>query len=420
METFDVAVIGGGMMGAPCTRYLAEGGHSVALIAAPEPVDAARWDGPFGSHFDAARITRRVASDADWSRLSCRSIARYRDLEARSGRSIFRETGALMAGPQEGPMAGFTDRFRAVAKALDDAPEILDAEAVRARFGLALPPDSLASHEALQGGWIDPRAMRDAQQALAAKAGARLYPQAATTRNGRVVTLADGTQVSAGHVVVATGPHVAIDGLLPRVPKMQVWARTIAFARISEAEGARLAEMPPIIWVPEGWDHDLYLLPPVRYPDGQLYLKIGGQVDSPLIGSAAEMRDWFRQSGGRRGRGPAHGRAARPDARPRRRSGDARPLRRRLDRDGPALHRRGGGRHDRAVRRQRGGREMRRRAGPPRRADGNRRQDRGRRLRRRFPRRLGLSHGHFASGGSDISTAFASCPDSSPNFVPRS
>ena len=297
METFDVAVIGGGMMGAPCARYLAEGGHSVALIAAPEPVDAAGWDGPFGSHFDAARITRRVASDADWSRLSCRSIARYRDLEARSGRSIFRETGALMAGPQSGSMAGFTDKFRAVAKALDDAPEILDAGAVRARFGLALPPDSMASHEARQGGWIDPRAMRDAQQALAAKAGARLYPQAATTRNGRVVTLADGTQVTAGHVVVATGPHVAIDGLLPRVPKMQVWARTIAFARVTEAEGARLAEMPPIIWVPEGWDHDLYLLPPVRYPDGQLYLKIGGQVDSPLIGSAKDMRDWFRGNG---------------------------------------------------------------------------------------------------------------------------
>ena len=297
MERFDFAVIGGGMMGAPCARHLAEAGHSVALIAAPEPKDAATWDGPFGSHFDAARITRRVATGADWSRLSCRSIARYPDLEARSGRSIFRETGALMAGPRSGQMAGFTDAFRAVADTLDDPPERLDAGAVRARFGFDLPADSMASFEARQGGWIDPRAMRDAQQALATRAGARLCPKAATTRQGRVVTLADGTRISAGHVVLATGPHAASDGLLPRVPKMRVWARTVAFARISEAEGERLAGMPTLIWVPEGWDHDLYLLPPVRYPDGRLYLKIGGQTDSPLIASAAEMRDWFRGPG---------------------------------------------------------------------------------------------------------------------------
>jgi sarcosine oxidase len=78
---------------------------------------------------------------------------------------------------------------------------------------------------------------------------------------------------------------------------MTVWARTVAFARLSEAEGARLAAMPSAIWVPEGWDHDLYMLPPVRYPDGQLYLKIGGQKDGPKIASGAEMRDWFHGPG---------------------------------------------------------------------------------------------------------------------------
>jgi len=30
------------------------------------------------------------------------------------------------------------------------------------------------------------------------------------------------------------------------------------------------------------------------------------------------------------------------------------------------------------------------------------------------------SHGHFATGGSDIKTASGLCPVSSPNFVPRS
>lgn len=55
--------------------------------------------------------------------------------------------------------------------------------------------------------------------------------------------------------------------------------------------------MPSLIWVPEGWDHDLYLLPPVRYPDGLLRLKIGGQVDSPLLRTERDIRDWYRGDG---------------------------------------------------------------------------------------------------------------------------
>ena len=111
------------------------------------------------------------------------------------------------------------------------------------------------------------------------------------------MTLADGARIEAAQVVVATGPHAASDGLLPRRPKLRVWARTVAFARLSEAEGARLAAMPSLIWVPRGWDHDLYLLPPVRYPDGHLYLKVGGQSEGPRIGSDTEMRDWYRGTG---------------------------------------------------------------------------------------------------------------------------
>ena len=297
MQAFDIIVIGGGMMGAPCARYLAEAGHSVALVAAPEPSRPADWSGPFGSHFDAARITRHVASDPDWTLASARSIARYGDLETRSGHRIFHEVGAVMAGPRTGPLAEWTEGFLSVTAGLSPAAEILDAAEMRARLGLAIPPGDVASLEARGGGWMDPRAMRDAQQMLAVAAGAVHVEQAATARERSSVILADGTRISGGHVVVATGPHAASDALLPAEPAMKVWARTIAFARLSEAEGARLAMMPSVIWVPEGWDHDLYMLPPVRYPDGRLYLKIGGQLDSPRIRSAADMRDWFRGPG---------------------------------------------------------------------------------------------------------------------------
>ncbi len=40
------------------------------------------------------------------------------------------------------------------------------------------------------------------------------------------------------------------------------------------------------------------MLPPVRYPDGKTYLKIGGDPDDLSLGSLTELQSWFR-SGGR-------------------------------------------------------------------------------------------------------------------------
>jgi sarcosine oxidase len=143
--------------------------------------------------------------------------------------------------------------------------------------------------------------MRDAQTRLARRAGAEILRQPAAALDGGAVTLADGTRLAAGQVVVATGPHAGTDRLLPERPAITVWARTVAFARLSEAEGARLTHMPSMIWVPDdgrgGWDHDLYMLPPVRYPDGRLYLKIGGQKDGPRLRDEAGMRRWFHGDG---------------------------------------------------------------------------------------------------------------------------
>ncbi|WP_308915756.1 FAD-binding oxidoreductase [Jannaschia sp. LMIT008] len=289
--TSDFVVIGAGMMGAPCARHLAEAGHSVALIAAPE---TRQGPGPRASHWDAGRITRRVASDPDWSLLSRRSIARYRDLEARSGERFFGEVGAVMAGLREGPLTGFTDGLLTVAEGLDDPRPSIGPDG----HGWTLPPGSVASHERRLGGWIDPRAAARAQIACARDAGCVVHHGHAVARDGAAVTLADGTRLSGGHVVVATGPHAASDGLLPGRPRLTVWGRTVAFVRVSEAEAARLADLPTCIWVPgPDWDHDLYALPPIRYPDGRHYLKIGGEVVSPVLHDAEAIRAWYATPG---------------------------------------------------------------------------------------------------------------------------
>jgi len=297
MNPFDFAVIGRGLMGTACARHLAEGGHSVALIGPDEPADPATHDGPFASHHDAGRITRILAHDADWARLSARSIARYRDIGARSGIDFYHPVGGMMAAPSEGPGAAFGDAFLAVADAEGIAHDRLDGAPLSERFPMfEFAPGTRAAWDPA-GGWIDPRAMRRAEEALAVAAGASVFPEAAIARRDARITLASGATINAGQIVVATGAYAGMDALLPFRPRLEVYARTVAFVELEETEAMALAGMPTLIFVPEGQSHDLYLLPPIRYPDGRWLVKIGGEADSPRLRSAAEMTAWFRSAG---------------------------------------------------------------------------------------------------------------------------
>ena len=291
MKRFDFAVVGRGLMGTACARWLAEAGHSVALIGPDEPTDRQGFDGPFASHHDAARITRKVAHDPVWSQLSTASIERYGDIEARSGQRFFHAVGAMMTGRYSPGMSVFTKGLETIADAIG-AQRLTPSEA-RKRFGFALPEDAVISYEPDMAGWIDPRAMRQAEETLARLSGAKSFATSVTALGDHSATLADGNQIHADQIVVATGGYARTDGLLPRRPKMQVFARTIAFAELA----GPIPEMPSLIWVPEDVEDDLYMLPPVQYPDGRWLLKIGGEIDSPLLETNAQMTEWFHSPG---------------------------------------------------------------------------------------------------------------------------
>jgi sarcosine oxidase len=76
---------------------------------------------------------------------------------------------------------------------------------------------------------------------------------------------------------------------------MTVYARTVTLFEVSDADAVRLAAMPSLIFRAPGID--IYLLPPIRYPDGKFYLKIGGDPDDLALSDDAEMRAWFKTEG---------------------------------------------------------------------------------------------------------------------------
>jgi sarcosine oxidase len=293
----DFIVVGRGLMGTACARHLAEAGCQVALIGPDEPADRAMHDGPFGSFHDAGRITRAIAHDPVWSRLSTRSLARYPELEARSGIAFYKACGGMMAGPVDGTMADFTAGFFGTSTALGLTHDRLSGAALAERFPMfRMSKGSLAAFDPA-GGVIDPRAMRRAHERLAVSAGAEVIATHVLAREGTRLTLANGQTMSAGHVVLATGGWAATAPLdMPR-PAMDVFLRTVLLAEVSDAEAAGLTGMPSLIYVPEAAETDLYVLPPIRYSDGRLYLKIGGEKFSAQAHDDVALNAWFKTEG---------------------------------------------------------------------------------------------------------------------------
>ncbi|MFJ3775501.1 NAD(P)/FAD-dependent oxidoreductase [Streptomyces sp. NPDC090075] len=311
----EVVVVGAGMFGSAAARYLARGGADVLVIgpgqASPDgtrPSLAA-----YGAHRDEARIVRRLGWDQVWGTLDTRSADRMRALEEESGIGFLTECGAL-ALMGKGVRDRTAEMLRLSGAAGVTVEELSGTDLGRDFPDLALPPVAggvdglLERHSA---GYLNPRLLVQAQLKLAAAAGARLLNGQVTAvdRNpspgGRWLlraTTAAGTAVraQAEQVVVATGALANRSGALSAGHRLDLHAFTepnLLF-EVGAGQWERLRALPTVVVVdPEDRGNDnlsVYLLPPVRYPDGKWYVRIGPGMQ-PLVRelrTAEEMLAW--------------------------------------------------------------------------------------------------------------------------------
>ncbi|MDM9628647.1 FAD-dependent oxidoreductase [Rhizobium sp. S152] len=299
---FRYIVVGRGMMGAAATRHLALATDGVAAIGPDEPADRKNHDGVFASHYDEGRITRTIDPDRDWALLANRSIARYREIERDSGVSFYTPAGCLVVGPTRSSGNGYVARTESAARSLGVETSLLDDAGLKERFGyFRFPEGSEGVHEATGAGYISPRNLVRAQSVSAAKAGAEMIDDIAVSirEEGGLVSVetASGRSYRAEKVLLAAGGFSIAENLLPQPVDLKVYARTIAFFEVSEAAAEAFAGMPSLIAQGADGADGIYMLPPIRYPDGRLYMKIGGDPDDVTLQREPELRSWFRQDG---------------------------------------------------------------------------------------------------------------------------
>jgi len=203
-RTFDVVVVGLGVMGAAAAHALAERGLSVLGIDRFEPPHVLG-----SSHGSTRAIREAYFEDPRYVPLVQEAYARWREIEETAGESLFRRTGALMIGPRDGAIV---DGAYSSAREHDLAHELLDPATMRRRF----PNLRVRSEWGLlepNGGILHAEAAVRSFHALAQRRGAELRLGELVTgwlpEGAGVVVETERDRYAARSLVLAAGPWMA-------------------------------------------------------------------------------------------------------------------------------------------------------------------------------------------------------------------
>lgn len=291
-----VAVVGRGLIGSAAARHLAKLDHDVVLVGPGEPADLVKHRGVFGSHYDEGRITRTFDPGAKfWRDANRASIARYGEISAESGVAFYREAGALHLGPSNNSDVALVGRI-CIEDGIDC--EALEDAGLAKRFPFLNHTSQVRGYfEPRHAGHISPRKLVEAQTIAAERAGVRIVDdyalRIAESRIG-VTIETNSERIDVERVLVAAGGHT--ESLLDVTLGFTVYARTVALFRLSKEEAERLSGMPSMRCI-DPRQRNPYILPPIVYPDGHAWIKLGGDPVDVILDGDADIKRWFKSGG---------------------------------------------------------------------------------------------------------------------------
>jgi len=125
MRSFDVAIVGAGVMGVAAACELAREGVSVAMV------EQAALPNPRAASIDHSKVFRFAYPDPFYISLAVDALGRWRELESETGARLLTQTGALLLGKHENSFE--TDCHLAM-RSKGIGSEKLDGRQLLARF----------------------------------------------------------------------------------------------------------------------------------------------------------------------------------------------------------------------------------------------------------------------------------------------
>lgn len=307
-ETAEVVVVGRGLFGAAAARHLAQAGVDVIAIGpgaydpdqVPETLDEHTV---FSSHNDEARLTRLQDRDPAWGQVTARAIGDYAALEEASGVDFHHDVGCLIAsrpggdGRNPDPIALL--RGRGITH---DYFEPGDRTWAARWPRLDFPTTHAVAFEPAPAGYIRPKRLIAAQETLTRLAGGTLITDTVIgvdrlgDGGGYEVTTSAGLRVRSSKIVLAAGAFTNFNGLVETPVDLELKTEVIVLGEVTAADADALAGYPAVKYLNDGDVLDaIYMTPPVRYPDGRSYIKMGANtwLDTNPTDLASVQR-WFR------------------------------------------------------------------------------------------------------------------------------
>ncbi len=304
MKKYDYIVIGNGLMGSAAGRYLSEMGGSVAIIGPAEPADQTTHEGVFSSHYDQGRLTRELSLDPIWSVVARRAVQNYGMLEEKSGLAFHDPVGRVSANnPSAEERREYLDWLEQASQEYDIAYQYFeqgDRSWKKVFPFLDFPPDYDLLYEPPPAGYINPRQMLRAQNVIAQKQGAEIFAECVvgvqTTADSVAITTAEGNQYRGEKVLIACGAFTNFNNLLPQPIPLRLKTEAMVWGEVDEATAVRLQTMPGVGYnIDDPRIDDIYVAPPVLYPDGTYKIKLGCNAVSELWPQTlAEVQAWFQ------------------------------------------------------------------------------------------------------------------------------
>lgn len=251
--------------------HLSRAGWDVVLIGPDEPAAAQEhFAGPYGAHFDEARIIVARGNRAEID-LTIQTILGIMELQDESGEQLLVQSGSVEV----------FKRGTGGCQVVDGAVEI----GAGGEFVEIAPPQ----------GFYNPRAYVRAGVAVLESKGATVVREAATlvSRDGEGGFVEAGARHKVDRIVVAAG---AWSNLLQKQPlALRLKREHVLFGELTETQARAVSMRPLVVHGHVGEVEDVYILPPLRYPNGRWYVKLGANTKfDEAVAQGGDIDEWYR------------------------------------------------------------------------------------------------------------------------------